>query len=290
MRFGDKLRTLLGLATIKDGDWDDLVDLLVEGDLGAAFAESAVTRLKAVCAAAGVRTGDGARAALKGILAEYAKPVRMEPEPGRLHVFLLLGVNGVGKTTTAAKLARRWIGSGSSAKAILAAGDTFRAAAIEQLKEHGQRLGIKVVAQERGSDAAAVLFDALESAAADGADLVIADTAGRMHTKVNLIRELEKIDRIVESKAAGAIYRRLLVVDATTGQNALSQARAFSEAVKVDGIALTKYDSSAKGGAALAIYRELGIPCAFVCDGERYEDVRPFEPESYLDEFLGLAP
>lgn len=277
------------MAAIKDEDWDNLADLLVEGDLGATFADYAVGKLKESCAAAGVRTGDGARRVLKEQLSAYAKAVDLEPSPGTLNVFLLLGVNGVGKTTTAAKLAKRWIDAGASTKAVLAAGDTFRAAAIEQLKAHGDRLGVRVVAQERGSDSAAVLYDAIEAASGDGADLVIADTAGRMHTKANLIKELEKMDRIVESKARGARYSRLLVVDATTGQNALAQARAFSEAVRVDGLVITKYDSSAKGGAALAINRELGIPCAFVCDGERYEDIRPFDPDAYLDDFLGLG-
>jgi len=288
MKFGDRIRKLLGMDIIGDDDWDDLADLLVEGDLGAAFADEAVTDLKRLCATRGIRSGGEARKALKDVLAANAKAVSIAPRAGGLNVVMLLGVNGVGKTTTSAKLAKYWLDGGQAHSAILAAGDTFRAAAIEQLRMHGERLGIRVVAQERGSDSGAVLFDAIEAATAVGADLVIADTAGRMHTKQNLIKELEKMDKIVSAKADASRYRRLLVVDATTGQNALRQAAAFAEAVRVDGLVLTKYDSSARGGVALAIARELGIPTAFICDGERYEDIRPFDADRYLDEFLGL--
>lgn len=290
MRFGDKIRKMFGMAVMSDDDWDDLADLLVEGDLGAAFADETVGLLKAACAKSGIRDGLGARQELKRILSGYARSVVVEPTKGGLNVVMLLGVNGVGKTTTSAKLARHWLDRGLASKAVLAAGDTFRAAAIEQLKHHGERLGIRVVAQERGSDSGAVLFDAIESALADGSDLVIADTAGRMHTKQNLIKELSKMDKIVAAKADPSRYRRLLVVDATTGQNALAQAESFAEAVSIDGLVLTKYDSSAKGGVALAIAKRLGLPTAFVCDGERYEDIRPFDPDAYLDEFLGLRP
>ncbi|MGD9938259.1 MAG: signal recognition particle-docking protein FtsY [Clostridia bacterium] len=301
MKFADRIRRLLGMEAIQETDWDDLADLLVEGDLGAAFAESIVTELKAYCSRNGIHDGEGARKALKPLLAAYARSMVIEPASQGLDIILLLGVNGVGKTTTAAKLASLWDTRGGNGKdagkdhdkggsgIILAAGDTFRAAAIEQLKLHGERLGLRVVAQERGSDPGAVLFDALEAARSDGARLVIADTAGRMHNKQNLMKELEKMDKIVSSKAASSHYRKLLVVDATTGQNALRQAEAFSEAVKIDGLILTKYDSSARGGIALAIARESGIPTAFVCDGERYEDIHVFDSDKYLDEFLGLA-
>jgi fused signal recognition particle receptor len=288
MRFGDRLRKLLGMHVLEDEDWDDLADLLIEGDLGATFADAAVTELKSRCHTLGIRDGDGARRVLKAVLSVHARSTILKPIPGGLNIVMLLGVNGVGKTTTAAKLAKLWLDSGASSKAILAAGDTFRAAAIEQLRMHGERLGVRVVAQERGSDSGAVLFDAIDAATAEGADLLIADTAGRMHNKQNLIKELEKMDKIVSAKADAARYRRLLVVDATTGQNALRQAETFSEAVKIDGLVLTKYDSSAKGGVAIAIAKDLGIPTAFVCDGEKYEDIRPFNIDSYLDEFLGL--
>jgi len=287
MKFGDRLRKLLGLQVMSDDDWDELTDTLVEGDIGAAFAEEIVTELKSACAKAGVRDGDGARKLLKAILGRYALPASVEPVPGGLNVVMLLGVNGVGKTTTAAKLARLWLDRGLCTKPILAAGDTFRAAAIEQLSTHGQRLGIRVVAQERGSDSGAVLYDALVAARADGSDLVLADTAGRMHTKQNLMKELEKMDKIVAARTEPSRYRKLLVVDATTGQNALRQAESFSEAVTLDGLVMTKYDSTAKGGIALSIARSLGIPVAYLCDGEGYGHIRRFDPAAYLDDFVG---
>lgn len=288
MKFADRIRRLLGMETIQETDWDDLADLLVEGDLGAVFADSIVMELKTICSRTGIHDGEGARKALKPLLAKYARSTLIEPAPEGLNVILLLGVNGVGKTTTAAKLACLWKNSKGGPGTILAAGDTFRAAAIDQLKLHGERLGLRVVAQERGSDPGAVLFDALDAARADGANLVIADTAGRMHNKQNLMKELEKMDKIVSSKADSAHYRKILVVDATTGQNAIRQAEAFSEAVNIDGLILTKYDSSARGGIAIAVAKEIGIPTAFLCDGERYEDIHIFNTDMYLDEFLGL--
>lgn len=289
MKFADRIRRLLGMETIQETDWDDLADLLVEGDLGAVFADSIVAELKIYCSRAGIHDGEGARKALKPLLATYARSTLIEPAPEGLNVILLLGVNGVGKTTTAAKLANFWQNRSGGHGTILAAGDTFRAAAVEQLKLHGERLGLRVVAQERGSDPGAVLFDAIDAAKSEDANLVIADTAGRMHNKQNLMKELEKIDKIVSSKADSAHYRKILVVDATTGQNAIRQAEAFSEAVSIDGLILTKYDSSARGGIAIAVAKELGIPTAFLCDGERYKDIRIFDTDSYLDEFLGLT-
>ena len=278
-----------GMETIQETDWDDLADLLVEGDLGAAFADSIVTELKAHCSRNGIHDGEGARQALKPLLATYTKATLIEPAPEGLNVVLLLGVNGVGKTTTAAKLASFWKNRRGNQGIVLAAGDTFRAAAIEQLKLHGERLGLRVVAQERGSDPGAVLFDAIDAARSEGANLVIADTAGRMHNKQNLMKELEKMDKIVSAKADSAHYRKLLVVDATTGQNAIRQAEAFSEAVPIDGLILTKYDSSARGGIAIALAKEFSIPTAFLCDGEGYGNIHIFDANTYLDEFLGLV-
>ena len=194
MKFAERIRRLLGMETIQETDWDDLADLLVEGDLGAAFADSIVTELKAHCSRNGIHDGEGARQALKPLLATYTKATLIEPAPEGLNVVLLLGVNGVGKTTTAAKLASFWKNRRGNQGIVLAAGDTFRAAAIEQLKLHGERLGLRVVAQERGSDPGAVLFDAIDAARSEGANLVIADTAGRMHNKQNLMKELEKME------------------------------------------------------------------------------------------------
>lgn len=288
MGFGDKLRALFGIKAMGDDDWDELADLLVEGDLGAALAERMVGELKLRCAKSGVRDGQSARLELKELARGYARAANVDPASGGLNVCMLLGVNGVGKTTTAAKLARYWIGRGLITGTILAAGDTFRAAAIDQLRHHGERLGLRVVAQAQGSDPGAVLYDALAAAKSEGAELVLADTAGRMHNKQHLVRELEKMDKIVAARVEPGRYKKLLVVDATTGQNALRQAEIFSEAVKVDALILTKYDSSAKGGLAIAIAKALGIGTAFICDGEGYDAIRPFDTEAYLDDFIGL--
>lgn len=205
-------------------------------------------------------------------------------------IVLVLGVNGVGKTTTCAKLADYYKREGLSSGVILAAGDTFRAAAIDQLKIHGERLGIRVVAQKPGSDPGAVLWDALDAARAEGAGLVLADTAGRMHTRADLVKELGKIDKIVAARAEGADYRRLLVIDSTTGQNGLKQAETFAQAVKIDGLVLTKHDSTARGGMSIRIAKELGLPTAFIGTGEGYRDIETFVLDRFLDEFIGIAP
>jgi fused signal recognition particle receptor len=203
-------------------------------------------------------------------------------------VVLLLGVNGVGKTTTAAKLARLYRDS-YGRKPLLAAADTFRAAAIDQLKIHGERLGVRVVAHQPGGDPAAVVYDALEAAQAGGGNLVVADTAGRMHTRAGLVEELKKIDRVVETRAAGARYTKWLVLDATTGRNALAQAEIFHEAVSLDGAILTKYDSTAKGGVVFSLASELRLPVRYLCKGEQYGDINAFDPHAYVLEFTGLA-
>jgi fused signal recognition particle receptor len=172
---------------------------------------------------------------------------------------------------------------------ILAAGDTFRAAALDQIKVHGERLGVRVVAHQHGGDPAAVIYDALEAARAGGGDLIIADTAGRMHTKSSLVEELKKIDRVVETRAAGCRYIKYLVLDATTGRNAIAQAEIFHQAVSLDGVILTKFDSSARGGAVFSLAEELGLPVVYLCTGEKYGDISPFNPQSYAEEFAGLA-
>jgi fused signal recognition particle receptor len=215
--------------------------------------------------------------------------MRIELDPERLNVFLVLGVNGVGKTTTIAKLAQYYRAAAGTEGIVLAAGDTFRAAAIEQLALHGERLGMRTVKQIPGADPGAVIYDALESARSRGDRLVLADTAGRMHSKQNLVNELAKIDKIVKNRAADAVYRRILVIDATTGQNALRQAEIFHEAVGLDAIILAKYDSTAKGGILVPIARELGIPCAFLGRGETYDSLVPFDARTYLAELLGVG-
>jgi len=287
-RFSDRLKALLGIGAT-DAFFDDLEDLLIEGDVGARAALDAVDTLKGVCRREGLRTEDDIRRALKSILRNFGKETRVEPSPGGLDVILMLGVNGVGKTTTLAKLAHYYRERGLASKIVLAAGDTFRAAAIDQLKIHGERLGMRVVAQQPGSDPGAVIYDAIEAAKSDGADLVLADTAGRMHTKQNLVRELEKINRIVGARAEPARFKKLLVVDGTTGQNALRQAEAFGEAVKMDGLVLSKYDSSGKGGIVLSVAYEQGLPTAYIGTGEGYGDIAPFVLEDFLNDFLGIA-
>jgi fused signal recognition particle receptor len=276
--------------------FDELTDLLVEGDFGAAEAYRLAGKLREACKKEKVSDGEGARKILalllEEILSKAAGKGKEAPEsPGAhrapLTVILLLGVNGVGKTTTAAKLAARCRDL-DNRRPILAAGDTFRAAAVDQIKIHGERLGIRVVSHQHGGDPAAVIYDAVEAARAGGGDVIIADTAGRMHTRAALVEELKKIDRVVESRAEGGCYRKYLVLDATTGRNALAQAGIFHQAVSLDGCILTKFDSSARGGVVFSLAEELGLPVLYLCTGEKYGDISPFDPHLYAEEFAGL--
>jgi fused signal recognition particle receptor len=289
MSFADRIRNLFRLGTADEALFEELADLLVEGDLGAALAFSVSDELKASCKEKRLSDPDAVKLELKIILSRCGMEARISPRQGGLSVFLILGVNGVGKTTTCAKLADYYRREGEAAGVILAAGDTYRAAAIDQLKIHGERLGIRVVAQKPGSDPGAVIWDAIDAAKAEGAGLVLADTAGRMHTRSDLVKELGKIDKIIAARAEGADYRRLLAIDSTTGQNGLKQAETFSHAVKIDGLVLTKYDSSAKGGMAIRLAKELGLPTAFIGTGEGYADIAPFNLNFFLDEFLGIG-
>jgi len=293
--FADKLKNFFGIRrSLSEEVFDDLTDLLVEGDFGAAGAYALAEKLKEICKKEKIDDGEEARKKLAALLEEILLSVWPPlPEtkiltPGKLAVLLLLGVNGVGKTTTSAKLADRFRAL-ERRRPILAAGDTIRAAAIDQLKIHGDRLGLRVVAHQQGGDPAAVIYDAVEAALSGGGDLIIADTAGRMHTKSALVEELKKIDRVVESKAAGADYIKYLVLDATTGRNALAQAEIFKEAVSPNGVILAKYDSSARGGVVFSLAEELGLPVVFLCTGEKYGDIEPFDPRRYAKEFAGLA-
>jgi fused signal recognition particle receptor len=288
MSFADRIRNLFRLGTTDEALFEDLADLLVEGDLGAALSFAVADELKALCKEKRLSDPPAVRLALKAILSRYGKETSILPRHEGLSVFLVLGVNGVGKTTTCAKLADYYRRNGHAARVILAAGDTYRAAAIDQLKIHGDKLGMRVIAQMPGSDPGAVIWDAVDAAKAEGAGLVLADTAGRMHTRADLVKEIGKIDKIIAARAAGADYRRLLVIDATTGQNGLKQAETFSHAVKIDGLVLTKHDSSAKGGMAIRLAKELGLPTAFIGTGEAYADIAPFALDLFLDDFLGI--
>ena len=287
--FAEKLKRLFGIHTRKDDSFfEELTDVMIEGDLGAKTAMELTDALEAKSRREHISDEAALLAELKHMLLGFVKGITIDPDPDKIHIFLVLGVNGVGKTTTVAKLANYFEGTGRY-NVVMAAADTFRAAAIDQLLIHGERLGIRVVAHQHGSDPAAVVFDAADSIAAKGGGIVFADTAGRLHNKENLVRELQKIDRVASSKASPDCYHKLLVIDGTTGQNALRQAEVFHEAIGIDAFILTKYDSTAKGGAVVSICKELGIPAAFICNGERYQNISAFDADSYVSSFLGLS-
>ncbi len=286
--FGEKLKSLFSKSsTINEDFFEELTDMLVEGDIGAKTAFELVDQLETICDKEKIRDQEGILQKLKELLLQDVRPLSLEPESGKQNVWMMLGVNGVGKTTSAAKLAKYFKNKGIE-NVVLASADTFRAAAIEQLALHGERLGVRVVSHQHGSDPSAVVFDAADALKAAGPGLVIADTAGRLHNKENLVRELQKIDRTCNLKADEGCYKKILVIDATTGQNALRQAEVFNEAVKIDAIIMTKYDSTAKGGVAVSIGRELGLPVAYVCTGEGYDNIEVFNPEKYIDDFLTM--
>ncbi|MCR4626676.1 MAG: signal recognition particle-docking protein FtsY [Treponema sp.] len=285
--FAQKIKSLFSAHSVLNDDFfEDLTDALIEGDVGAKTAFELADKLEAACKEEKITEKEQIIEKLAEMLSQYVKAVELKPEDGKVNIWMVLGVNGVGKTTTVAKMASYLEKSGYN-KTVLAAADTFRAAAIEQLMMHGERLNIRTVHHQDGSDPSAVVFDAAEAVKAQGGGLVLADTAGRLHNKENLVRELQKIDRISCSKADEGCYKKILVVDATTGQNALRQAEVFNEAVKLDAIVLTKYDSTAKGGIAVSIGKELNLPVAFVCTGETYKDISLFDVNSYVRTFLG---
>jgi len=276
--FMSRLRGLL-----EDGpdgpSWDDVEETLIAGDVGAALAMEIVERAR------GRREPGGAEAAVRAELAALLAPRDPAWSPrsaaaGGPAVLLIVGVNGTGKTTTIGKLAARYVREGRTV--ILAAADTFRAAAIDQLRIWADRAGVPMIAHAPGADPGAVVFDALDAAVARGADMVIADTAGRLHTKSNLMDELSKVRRIIDKRLPGATPETLFVLDATTGQNGLAQARAFHEAVGLTGIVLTKLDSTAKGGIVFAIEDALGVPVRFIGVGEKTGDLLPFDPDAFV--------
>ncbi len=286
--FGERLKSLFSKSSNLDDDfYDNLIDILVEGDIGAKTAYLIVEELEKICSKEKMKEENQIVSKLKELLLRDVKSIELKPEPEKQNVWMVLGVNGVGKTTTVAKLAKYFV-SGGLNNVILASADTFRAAAIEQLSMHGEKIGVRVVSHQHGSDPSAVVYDAADALKSKGPGLVIADTAGRLHNKENLVRELQKIDKTCRSKADEGCYKKIIVIDSTTGQNALRQAEVFNEAVGIDAIIMTKYDSTAKGGVAVTIGRELGLPVAFICTGEHYEDIETFDAEKYIDEFLGL--
>lgn len=286
--FGEKLKSLFSKgSSLNDDFYDELTDILVEGDIGAKSAFTIVEELETICSKEKITEQEGIVNKLKEMLLANVKSISLEPESNKQNVWMVLGVNGAGKTTSVAKLANYFKKNGND-NIVLASADTFRAAAIEQLDTHGEKIGVRVVSHQHGSDPSAVVFDAADAVKSKGPGLVIADTAGRLHNKENLVRELQKIDRTCRSKADEGCYKKIIVIDCTTGQNALRQAEVFNEAVGIDAIIMTKYDSTAKGGVAISIGRELNLPVAYVCTGEKYDDIQKFNPEEYINDFLGL--
>ncbi len=286
--FGAKLKALFGINTFDESYFEQLEDFLIEGDLGAKLAFTISDEVRKRAKSEKSKTTQDLQLLVKNHLHEKIEAFQPALEPGKLTVFLVLGVNGVGKTTTIAKLANMYKKQGK--QVLLAAADTFRAAAIDQLEVHAQRLGCRIVKQKSGSDPGSVVFDAITSAQARGEDLVLVDTAGRMHNKENLLRELSKIDKIVKGRGIDDVhYKKFLVIDSTTGQNGISQAELFNQAVKLDGLILSKYDSLAKGGALVQIGEKFGIPVSFVGTGETYQDIKAFDKEDFLNTLVGLT-
>jgi len=287
--FGSVLLGLLSRDGLDDQGWDEIEDTLVGADLGAAPAAQLVSELRTQVRVGGARGSTEVRALLRQDLIEQVgadldRSLHVARHGDRPAVVLMVGVNGTGKTSACGKLARALIGEGYSV--LLGAADTFRAAAADQLETWGQRVGATVVRSDReGADPASVAFDAVKQGIDDRADTVIVDTAGRLHTKTGLMDELGKIKRVIERQAS--VDEVLLVLDATTGQNGLRQARVFAEAVDITGIVLTKLDGTAKGGIVVAVQRELGVPVKLVGLGEGPDDLAPFEPAAFVDAILG---
>ncbi len=279
-----RLASILGASEITNETWDDLEALLIQADLGIETTASVLESLKRLTRTEGMIRADELFSTLKHELrSRLVTPPRISFEH-RPVVILVVGVNGSGKTTTIAKLAWRFRNEGK--RILLGAADTFRAAATDQLQVWADRLGIEVVAGAPQSDPGAVAFNAVQAGAARGADVILIDTAGRLHTRYNLMEELKKIRRVVNKALPGAPHAVWLVLDATTGQNALQQARSFKDAVQVTGVILSKLDSSARGGMAFAIQRELELPILFAGLGEKPEDLEPFDPDAFVDGIL----
>lgn len=266
-------------GSVNDELFDDLEEALVLGDTGAATAAAICEELRKRVKKDGVTDPERVREMLAEVIAEMLRggqELNLESKPA---IIMVIGVNGAGKTTTIGKLAKRFEDEGK--KVVVAAADTFRAAAIEQLEVWAQRSGAEIIKHSEGSDPAAVVFDAIAAGKARHADIIICDTAGRLHNKKGLMDELAKIGRIIEREAAGSSVETLLVLDATTGQNALNQAREFGAACVITGIVLTKLDGTARGGVVIGIKQELGIPIKFIGVGEQADDLQPFDPDAF---------
>ena len=277
-----QIASVLGAGDITNETWDDLEALLIQADMGVPTTLFVLEQLRSRAKSEGLISIDELFVALKTELRsilEVSPPFNLE-QPRQLTVVLIVGVNGSGKTTTIGKLAHYY--QKNNHKVILAAGDTFRAAAIEQIQIWGQRANVPVIAGQPGSDPAAVAYDGIRACRARGYDLLFIDTAGRLHTKLNLMRELEKTYKVCQKSVHAAPHEVLLVLDAPTGQNAIIQATKFKESVNVTGVVLTKLDSTAKGGMVFAIYRELGLPVRFIGTGESIDDLAPFDADAFV--------
>ena len=285
--FGRIVRTLSG-ASMSEEVWDELEEALISSDAGAALTMQLLERVRERSSREGARSGEAVQAILREEMVRLLDgdasrsplldDAALSPKP---FVVLVVGVNGAGKTTSIAKLAAMLAEQGK--KVLLAAGDTFRAAGVEQLEIWASRASADIISHQQGSDPAAVTFDALQAAQARGADVLIIDTAGRLHTKANLMEELKKVRRVIERSDPTAPHETILVMDATTGQNGLAQARHFTEAVGVSGLFLAKLDGTARGGIVLAIADQLRLPILFIGTGEQLDDLAPFEPEAFVE-------
>jgi fused signal recognition particle receptor len=279
-----QIATLFGATQITPETWDDLEALLIQADLGVDTTEIVLDTLEDRVDRQGLTRMDQ----LKTVLREELRSLLITPPvlafPDQPTIILIVGVNGSGKTTSIAKLGQRFKNEGR--KVILGAADTFRAAAVDQLEVWATRIDIPIIIGQAGGDAGAVAYDTVKAAIARQADIALIDTAGRLHTRYNLMEELKKVHRVTGKAMSGAPHLVWLVMDATTGQNALQQARAFKEAVKVNGVILAKLDSSARGGMAFAIQKELGLPILFAGLGEKPDDLQPFDPDSFVDSIL----
>ncbi len=264
--------------------FEELEELLISADVGVVTVMELIDELKDVARTRNIKSSEELQPVISEKLAELLQKseedTRVNIQENGMTVILFVGVNGVGKTTTIGKLANKYKQEGKSV--LLAAGDTFRAGAIEQLEVWGERVGVDVIKQQSGSDPAAVMFDAVQAAKSRSVDVLLCDTAGRLQNKVNLMNELEKVKRVIEREVPGAPHEVLLVLDATTGQNAMNQAKTFGKATDVSGIVLTKLDGTAKGGIVLAIRHELDIPVKFVGLGEKVDDLQEFEAEQFV--------
>ncbi|OBJ84949.1 signal recognition particle-docking protein FtsY [Mycobacterium asiaticum] len=285
---GRSMLGLIGGGDLDEDSWQDVEDTLLVADLGPVVTESVVSQLRSRLASGNVRNEADARAVLREVLIRELQPamdrsIRALPHADRPSVLLVVGVNGTGKTTTVGKLARVLVADGR--RVVLGAADTFRAAAADQLQTWASRVGAEVVRGAEGADPASVAFDAVDKGIQSGADVVVIDTAGRLHTKVGLMDELGKVKRVVTRRAA--VDEVLLVLDATIGQNGLAQAKVFAEVVDITGAVLTKLDGTAKGGIVFRVQQELGVPVKLVGLGEGADDLAPFEPAAFVDALLG---